>query len=261
MEGVKCILLDIEGTTTPVDFVYRVLFPYARARVSDFLTREISEDELRALFARFAEERARDERSDIDPPELLEQTREARVQSLVAYVYWLMDQDRKSTPLKYLQGKIWEKGYRGGELIGQVFPDVPRAMQSWQRQNKIVAIYSSGSVLAQQLLFSHTAAGDLTRFIDHYFDTTVGAKVEPQSYGNIAEALQLSPSEIMFISDVVRELDSANSAGVRTLLCVRAGNQPQPETPHFPSIGSFDELLTGYSADVWGDKRGGFNEP
>jgi enolase-phosphatase E1 len=250
VEDVKCILLDIEGTTTPVDFVYRVLFPYARARVSDFLAQEVSEDEARALFARFAEERARDERSNLDPPELREHTREARVQSLVAYVHWLMDQDRKSTPLKYLQGKIWEKGYRRGELMGQVFPDVPRAMQSWQRQNKTIAIYSSGSVLAQQLLFSHTAAGDLTRFIHYYFDTTVGAKAEPQSYRNIAEALRLPPSEIMFISDVVSELDSANSAGVRTLLCVRAGNQPQPEASRFPSIGSFDEILTGRSADA-----------
>jgi enolase-phosphatase E1 len=153
-----------------------------------------------------------------------------------------MDQDRKSTPLKSLQGRIWKKGYRSGELLSQVFEDVPPAMERWHRQGKRVCIYSSGSVLAQKLLFGFTVAGDLTPLISAYFDTGVGAKMEAESYRRIASALQIPPEEILFISDVVTELDAAQAAGMQSRLSLRTGNRPQPENL-FQAIHSFAELV------------------
>jgi len=138
-----------------------------------------------------------------------------------------MDQDKKSTGLKSLQGKIWEEGYRTGELRGEVYPDVPPALERWRRQRIDIAIFSSGSVQAQRSLFASTAAGDLTRFIRAYFDTTTGPKTAPDSYARIAAALERSPSDVLFLSDVGVELDAARAAGMGTALCVRTpGSAP-----------------------------------
>ena len=161
----------------------------------------------------------------------------------MAYVHWLMDRDRKSTGLKSLQGKIWEAGYRSGELRGQVYADVVPAFARWQEQNKQITIFSSGSVLAQKLLFSTTPAGDLTRFIRAYFDTTIGPKREAESCRRIAVALGLPPSEILFLSDVDAELDAARAAGIEIALCVRPGN-PEAATCGHPLIHIFDEVAS-----------------
>ena len=211
--GVRAILLDIEGTTTPVDFVYQVLFPYARAQVKDFLERhaEAASPDIELL----RREHQQDLNRGAHPPAW---------SNAVSYVHWLMDQDRKSTGLKSLQGKIWEEGYRSGELRGEVYPDVLPALESWRQQGMKICIYSSGSVLAQKLLFSRSTAGDLTPFIDAYFDTTTGPKKETESYRKIAKALSLDPPAIVFFSDVVAELDAAREAGMKTGLCVREGS-------------------------------------
>src|SRR5262249_49490462 len=158
------------------------------------------------------------------------------------YVHWLMDRDRKSTPLKSLQGKIWEAGYRSGELRGRVFDDVPPALIEWSEQGKRIAIYSSGSVLAQRLLFGCTDAGDLTRFITSYFDTAVGDKREAGSYRLIAEALETEPTRIVFISDVANELAAAESAGLSVLLSIRPGNPAQDNANAYRAIHSFAEV-------------------
>ncbi|HLQ77922.1 MAG TPA: acireductone synthase [Terriglobia bacterium] len=221
----KGILLDIEGTTTPITFVYEVLFPYARAHVSEHL----GKDDIRALRL----EHKQDVRNGFSPPEWSGQP--------VDYVHWLMDQDRKSTPLKNLQGKIWLDGYKNGELHGEVYADVPRALARWKEQGIDVRIYSSGSVLAQQLLFSSTKDGDLTSLLSGHFDTTTGAKTELESYLSIAQAFGLQASEILFISDVTRELDAARSARMQTALCIRPGNHPQLPGTH-RTILSFDEI-------------------
>ncbi len=245
---VRGILLDIEGTTTPLDFVYQVLFPYARAHVKEFLAKHPATPEVRADMAGFLMENVEDRRRGLNPPSLDYSSHEARVNSLAAYVHWLMDRDRKSTPLKSLQGRIWEDGYRTGELRSQVFPDVPPAMERWRSQGKNISIFSSGSVLAQKLLFAHTTAGDLTRFIQSYFDTTTGPKTEPESYRLIAEALERPPSEIVFFSDVTAELDAARSAGMKTVLCARPGNRPQPAAHSHSIIQTFEELFPGNGA-------------
>jgi enolase-phosphatase E1 len=153
----------------------------------------------------------------------------------------LIDHDRKSTGLKSLQGKIWAQGYREGDLRGEVFPDVPPALERWHRQGIDVAIFSSGSVQAQRNLFASTSAGDLTRLIRAYFDTTTGPKAVSHSYATIAAALGRSPADVLFLSDVATELDAARAAGMRTALCVRAPGSAPPAGAH-PVFHAFDQL-------------------
>jgi enolase-phosphatase E1 len=233
----RTILLDIEGTTTPIDFVTRVLFPYARERVRDFLSRRGGE--AREDLDRLRAERQADERAGQSPPPWRDGSPAESLDSAVAYVHWLMDRDRKSTGLKALQGRIWEEGYRSGALRGQVYPDVPRAFARWRAAGREMAIFSSGSVLAQELLFSRTGDGDLTPFLRAYFDTTTGAKREADSYRKIAAALGVLPGSVLFLSDVVEELDAARAAGMATALCVREG--PAPAQAH-PVIRTLDEV-------------------
>jgi enolase-phosphatase E1 len=236
---VRAILLDIEGTTTPIDFVTRVLFPYARERVKDFLLRRASEvrDDLARLFS----EHEADERGGQPPPPWRAGSPAETIDSATAYVHWLMDRDRKSTALKALQGRIWEEGYQAGYLRGQVYPDVPRAFARWRAQGRDLAIFSSGSVLAQKLLFSRSEAGDLTPFLRAYFDTTTGAKGDPESYGKIAARLGQAPAAVLFLSDITAELDAARHAGMSTALCVRAG---EASAADHPVVRSFDQLLS-----------------
>lgn len=237
----SCVLLDIEGTTTPIDFVYQVLFPFARTRVKDYLTRHYNDAQ--GDITQLRQEQAADTEQQLDPPVIGGEAPEARIESTVAYIHWLMDRDRKSTPLKSLQGKIWEEGYRAGELLSQVFDDVPPALERWRQQGKQICIYSSGSVLAQKLLFGHTTAGDLTPLLGNYFDTTIGAKIEAESYRRIAGALQLSPHAIVFISDVVAELDAARLAGLQCVLSLRPGNRPQSNSDAYQPIRTFTNLF------------------
>ena len=204
LDGVKSVLLDIEGTTTPLDFVHDVLFSYARAHVRGFLNDNYDSEEVRADIARLREEHG----SERNPPTL----NAGDIESIAVYVEWLIGRDSKSTGLKSLQGKIWRRGYLAGDLKSQVFADVPAALQRWRAQGLNISIFSSGSILAQQLLFAHTEAGDLTPSIDNYFDTKVGAKREPESYRRIAQTLNLRPNEILFISDVTDELAAAHKA-------------------------------------------------
>lgn len=231
-EGVRGILLDIEGTTTPIAFVHDVLFTYARTHVKEFLKKNIDSDEVRADVAMLREEHAMDQ----DAPSLTDE-----IESIAAYVEWLIAQDRKSTGLKSLQGKIWRQGYLDGSLKSQVFADVGPALERWQAQGLSISIFSSGSVLAQKLLFAHTEAGDLTRFVDNYFDTNTGKKSDAESYRRIAAELGMETSEVLFISDVIIELDAAKAAGMKTLLSIRPGNATQPRT-HHRMIYSFDEV-------------------
>ena len=241
--NIRGILLDIEGTTTPIAFVHDVLFPFARARVRDYLANHSTSAEVLHDLARLREEHARDVAQQLDPPASgVLHADYAELDAIVAYIHWLMDHDRKSTGLKSLQGKIWEQGYRDGELKAEVFSDVPSALRRWHRTGLRVAIFSSGSVLAQKLLFAHTGAGDLKGFLDAYFDTTTGPKTESESFRRISSELKLDPRQLVFISDVTAELDAANDAGMHSLLCIRPGNLPQKAAHNRPTIWSFDEV-------------------
>ena len=239
---IRGILLDIEGTTTPIAFVHDVLFSYARSEARNYLEKHFGSAELAKDIALLRKDHSADLKLNHQPPPLVEGSRAAQINSIAAYVDWLIDRDRKSTALKLLQGKIWEQGYLKGTLKAQVFPDVAPALERWHHDGLRVAIFSSGSALAQQLLFAHTEVGDLTRYIDRYLDTTVGPKTETGSYRLIAAALGLLASEVLFISDVVNELDAANDAGMQTVLCIRTGNQPQALAERYQSIESFAEF-------------------
>jgi enolase-phosphatase E1 len=239
------ILLDIEGTTTPIDFVYKTLFPFARARMKDYLRRNWGAPEIQSDLEQLRAEHSADVAQGLNPPALAAfegESSSARIESAAAYVHWLMDRDRKSTPLKSIQGKIWQEGYQAGELFSEVFDDVPPAFARWRRQNKLICIYSSGSALAQKLLFANTIAGDLTGCIYRYFDTTIGHKIEARSYLRIAEELRSAPAEIVFISDVIAELDAARAAGMKTILATRPGNRPVELPVNHPAVESFAEL-------------------
>ena len=251
-ENIRGILLDIEGTTTSISFVYDVLFPYARQHVREFLQNHANEAPVREALARLREQHAAGAAEGLNPPQnsgwptLRERSSQAmsgdsEIDAIVRYLTWLMDRDSKAEPLKALQGMIWEEGYGKGEVQGHIFPDVPLAFERWHQEGKIIAIFSSGSVLAQQLLFGRTTAGDLTPFIKAYFDTTTGPKREAESYRKIARSLSLPPEQIVFVSDVVEELDAGAAAGMKTRLSVRPGNHPQRPSKH-PSIVSFDEV-------------------
>ena len=191
----QAILLDIEGTTTSIAYVAEVLFPYARARIPAWVP--IHREELAPVLAGM-------------PPG-----------DPVATLLGWMDVDAKETALKHIQGRIWAEGYQAGELKGHVYPDTPEALQRWTQAGIKVCIYSSGSVEAQKLIFGHSEAGDLTRYLSGYFDTTTGPKREAASYATIAGALGLNPADILFVSDVAAETDAAKTAGLRALLIDR----------------------------------------
>ena len=229
---IRALLLDIEGTTTPVEFVYQVLFPYARAHAAEYLARNQDSAECRAAVALLRSEHAADVRLKPDT-----------TYAPLEYVFSLMDRDKKSPGLKALQGLVWQDGYKSGELRGQVYTDVLPAFERWRARGLGIYIYSSGSVLAQQLLFGSTGAGDLTPFFGGYFDTAVGPKVSPDSYGVIAARIHAPPPNILFVSDVGQELDAARTAGMRTALCVRGSGAVPPGSALHPVIRTFDEIV------------------
>lgn len=263
----KLYLLDIEGTVAPLSLTTEVLFPYARAHFAEFLQRSMDEVSARGavagqmltertvlqdLIALVLENRAE---KDPDAPRMAPWpfvdepgnevvasfTPTALFERSLTYIDWLMDRDRKSTALKSLQGKIWKAGFESGELKGELFTDVPDALKRWSAEAK-TAIYSSGSVEAQQLLFRYSNYGDLTPLLSGYFDTRTGPKKESASYTAIAAAMGIAPDEAIFFSDVVQELDAAREAGCQTRLVVRPGNAVVEDAHGHTIIESFDGL-------------------
>ncbi len=256
MSGTKLYLLDIEGTVAPVTLTGEVLFPYARKHFERFL-REGLLQEMENLKPGDSPEgtimldvaglmQENQAETDSEAPWILSHDGAPMnpadaIPRILDYVYWLMDRDRKSTALKSLQGKIWKAGFESGELKGTLFDDVPEAFERWARAGR-VAIYSSGSVEAQRLLFRYSNFGDLTPLISGYFDTRIGAKREPASYVAIAAEMQVAPGEVLFFSDVVAELDAALEAGCGTRLVVREGNAPVVDANGHARIESLQNL-------------------
>jgi len=260
-------LLDVEGTIAPISLVSEQLFPYARVHFESYLKSGIADLQknhesleqsleegslMRNLLMLSVENR---EEQDPEAPRMLTPELQsgqknasmnpttspsAFIPRALKYIYWLMDRDRKSTALKSLQGKIWKAGFESGELKGQLFADVPPALERWSAQGR-VAIYSSGSVDAQKLLFRYSTFGDLSALIGDYFDTRPGAKTSAASYAAIAAAMKVAPGEVCFFSDVVRELDPAREAGMKTRLVVRTGNALVDDAHGHSTIESFDE--------------------
>lgn len=252
----RAVLLDIEGTTTSISFVYDTLFPFARREIPAYLEAHWADSDLQAAITHVrslaAEETAGDAPGAVsvlpaDHPEPAAVRR-----SVVASLLWQMDADRKTTGLKAVQGLVWRDGYHRGELRGHVYPDVPLALFGWSAAGAPVYIYSSGSVAAQELLFSCSAAGDLTVHLSGYFDTTTGSKKDPDSYRAIARTIGLPPHAVTFATDSLGEAEAAAAAGVTVAVSVRPGNPELP--PHgFPVITSLEQLDAVAAAALPGD--------
>ena len=211
---VRAILTDIEGTTSSISFVKDVLFPYARRALPAFVAARGHEPDVRRWLDAVATEQGGvcDDR-------------------MVAEVLqgWI-DADRKHTALKALQGMIWADGYRSGEYRAHIYPDAAEALREWNAAGIPLYVYSSGSVPAQKLFFGHSAAGDLGGLFGGWFDTEIGGKREADSYRRIAAETGHEPAHVLFLSDVVEELDAAREAGMQTVLLDRREDYAQPRT-------------------------------
>lgn len=223
--SIEAIVTDIEGTTSSIAFVHEVLFPYAAHTLPFYVRLHVDEPEVAGILD---EVRASASEAGADTERVIE-----------IMLKWI-DEDRKLTPLKTLQGMIWEHGYASGDFTGHVYPDAVRKLTAWRDSGKLLYVYSSGSVQAQQLLFGHSDPGDLRELFSGYFDTRIGAKREAGSYRAIAEQIALPVDRILFLSDVVEELDAAAIAGMHTMQLVR---EPGIATGSHAAARSFDEII------------------
>lgn len=221
---IAAIVTDIEGTTSSLSFVKDVLFPYARARMADFVRTHPTDPMVR---------------KELDAVRGLA-GKDLGTEELVAQLIRWIDEDKKVTPLKALQGMIWEDGYKKGDFKGHMYEDAVRNLRRWLAQGIRLYVFSSGSVQAQKLLFGYSDFGDLTPLFSGYFDTTIGNKREADAYRKIAAAIGLPPEEILFLSDIREELDAARAAGMQTLWLLRDGT-PDPAAAH-TQIRDFDAV-------------------
>lgn len=206
MFKVKAILTDIEGTTSSISFVRDVLFPYAAQHLSMFIRTNAQDPAVAAQIRAVAQEAG-----------VAENDYEAIISTLLQWIA----EDRKATPLKALQGMLWEHGYKNRDYSAHVYEDAVKQLRAWHAAGIPLFVYSSGSIQAQKLFFGYSEFGDMTPLFSDYFDTTSGAKQEVASYQRIAEAMQITPVDVLFLSDIAAELDAAKAAGMQTCWLVR----------------------------------------
>jgi enolase-phosphatase E1 len=239
------ILLDVEGTTSSIAFVYDVLFEHAKKEVGAFLSAHRSDPHVLELAAAMtaaaqaAPVGAAPAHAAMTPDAIAADPTRAALAAID-----LMNCDVKDTSLKALQGMIWRSGFESGQIVAHVFDDVPPALSAWADAGLDVRIYSSGSIEAQQLFFRHTSFGDLTPSLRGNYDTTTGPKRDAASYEKIAAAMGLAPRQVLFVSDIGAELDAARAAGMQTALAVRPGNGDSGGLTDHPSVSSFAEIVT-----------------
>ena len=240
--SVTHILLDIEGTTCPVSFVAEVLFPYASSSLERYLEEHQDEAEIKSLLEGVEMAWGKDVHPEAIA--LLEeqgQDSPVKIKAFVQYLKQLIARDIKLTELKDLQGRIWRSGYASGELIAPLFHDVPEALNRWHEAGLTLAVYSSGSVPAQKLLYGHCQAGDLSPLFKYWFDTKTGMKQAKESYLTIAQSMGTAPPAVLFISDALQELEAADAAGMKTLFSDREGN-PARDAGRFARISDYSRL-------------------
>jgi enolase-phosphatase E1 len=229
---IKAIVTDIEGTTSSILFVKDVLFPYARANMADYVRSYADDPQVKPLLDDVCKEVGS----------------ELSLEQIIAQLIQWIDEDKKVTPLKSLQGLIWEAGYRQGDFKGHLYADAAEKLKSWKADGLDLYVYSSGSVYAQKLLFGHTEYGDLTPLFSGYFDTHIGGKREQQSYDNIAKQLDMPANQLLFLSDIKEELDAAKAAGFETIWLTR-DSAPDPQAEH-RQVNSFDQIDVGRNKSV-----------
>ncbi len=223
---IRAVVTDIEGTTSDIRFVHEVLFPYARKRLPAYVETHRDRDNVQHWLAEAAREAG---------------WIEAGLGEVIDLLIGWIDADRKSTALKALQGMIWREGYAAGDFVAHVYPDVAPALRAWRARGLRLFVYSSGSVDAQQQFFAHSEAGDLTPLFAGYFDTQTGPKREPAAYMRIAEAIGEQPARILFLSDIVAELDAARASGLRTTLLCRPPAMCVADAAH-PCVHDFSAI-------------------
>jgi len=228
----QVILLDVEGTTSSIDFVYDVLFGYAKEHIAAFLQTHSDDDEIYKITQELAQETGID--ADIRDSNGCPQ--------IVLAAINLMNKDVKSTSLKALQGRIWKTGFQSGQLVAHVFDDVPSSLANWSTSGIDIRIYSSGSIDAQKLFFRHTVAGDLTAHLRGHYDTTTGPKREQESYLKISNDIGVKPEHILFLSDIGAELDAARAVGMATGATMRPGNRSFESIYDHEYIQSFTDV-------------------
>lgn len=238
-QGCTHLLLDIEGTTCPVDYVAGTLFPYAATALEGFLQAQGEDDEVKALIAQI---RSAWETDDHEQARALHDQHAKDSPFCIPYIHWLIREDRKLTALKSLQGKIWNLGYKSGDLQAPLFADISPALHRVKQQGIILGSYSSGSIEAQHLLYQYSDAGNLKPLFSHWFDTTTGPKKEAESYRKICEAMHVEPNRVTFISDVNAELKAARTAGMVAIFSDRAGN-PETASEGYPCVKDWTDLL------------------
>ncbi|XUA18166.1 acireductone synthase [Citrobacter sp. OP27] len=221
---IRAIVTDIEGTTSDIRFVHDVLFPYARARLAAFIRAQSCAEPVKSILDNLREEIAQPN---------------ATADELTQALFAFMDEDRKSTALKALQGLIWRDGYVNGDFTGHLYPDVLPTLEKWKSEGIDLYVYSSGSVAAQKLLFGYSDEGDITHLFSGYFDTHAGAKREVKSYQTIAEQIGQSAGQILFLSDIHQELDAAAEAGFRTVQLIRGDGDT---ASHHHQVSRFDKI-------------------
>lgn len=209
---IRAVLTDIEGTTSSISFVKDVLFPYARRELPRFVRERGDAPQVRRWLDAVAAEHGALCSDDM----------------IVEVLQGWIDADRKHTALKALQGMLWKDGYASGDFSAHVYPDAVERLRAWHAAGLPLYVYSSGSVPAQKLFFGHSDAGDLAPLVSGWFDTETGGKREPESYRRIAAATGFPPPDILFLSDVVEELDAAREAGLATVLVDRREDYPEP---------------------------------
>lgn len=210
-KNVKYILTDIEGTTTSVQYVYALLFPYFREHIHA-LKELTNDEEIQKAF-----------KKTVELADSLEGLKIRSVDEVIETLLRWSNEDRKVTPLKTVQGILWKKGYASGEIKGHVYADVKPSFQTWKDKGFQMGVFSSGSIAAQKLLFGFSEAGDLSNYFSHHFDTTTGGKKEQETYSKIAEEVNFKANEILFLSDIAEELIAADAAGFQTVQLVRPG--------------------------------------
>ena len=227
------LLLDIEGTTCPVSFVSDILFPYASKSLETYLERSQTNPIIQSLLDDADQEWEEDGTVESKSLRLATKTNAVnRIQAITQYLQHLIAIDRKSTVLKDIQGKIWNEGYSSGNLKSQLFEEAPSCLRRWHANNLTLAVYSSGSIEAQKLLYRHTTTGSLENLFTDWFDTKTGPKKNHESYSNIARKMNTACDQILFISDNGEECNAAEAAGMKTLFSLREGNPDQNPRHH-----------------------------
>lgn len=239
-DGIKGVLLDIEGTTSSISFVYDVMFPFARKHFAGYLSDHWESESVVAAIEMLATDVGVESVSELFAGATAD---DAKQKIVVDHLLRLMDNDVKATGLKKLQGLVWQSGFQTGEMTAHVYDDVFPAITSWKSAKIDVRIYSSGSVHAQKLFFAHSVAGDMLPLFSGHYDTTTGGKMDSDSYREIAKAFEMPPSKILFISDVAAELDAAADAGMQTCLSIRPGNKPVENADSYSAVTSFSQIV------------------